>query len=721
VTGGSGAGWRRRLIALAIAAASIGAAAGSTGGALAQAGGATPASGQVGPASGSKANWTFDPILGAGSGGTPIEVVCLPGQCSKFDLNIVLPQPDITFYQSYIATLTYTCSWAQPVPTDVDCFAFSPSGAEAAGPGRPDDTAGTSSETISITDPVSGHWSLRADEAAGVAASVTGVARLTYAPAPHPPVRTVLSDEQRFTNYDFDTSYQTRDALQRPNAGEPSLGVDWATGKAMYMAGNQVTQLTYNSALPPVPAPKDVTPANSQVNEDAILFTDRQTNRTWALGLLLAGSYIAFSDDDGGTWTPSVAFAPPAFPDHETLGSGPYHDPAPSHSYPHAVYYCAQTIVQDAYCGRSDDGGMTFTGLVPATPLWGSSGCSSIHGHVRIGPTGIVYVPNGGCKDSNGIGRVGVAVSADNGGSFAVSVVPDSSPSTSDPSVMEGPDGLVYLGYQAANGHPMIAVGTHDATGKITWRPSIDAGQFQDPGETEDGLAFGVQNTEFAEVVTGDPGRAAFAFLGTGRPGAYQSGDFQGTWYLFVSYTFDGGKSWHTVNATPNDPVQRGCVWNGGLVNACRNMLDFNDIGIDKQGHVYVAYTDGCTGLQQPGSYNCDTTAGIHGWNNVYSGQNPATGCGPSEGGNVLSTSTCSFARLSSIVRQVCGRGLIAAYDPGFHEDPRCTLATSTTSSTGGTTPNTGRTPPALAPWSGLVVVGGLGVAIAVARRRRTA
>jgi hypothetical protein len=50
--------------------------------------------------------------------------------------------------------------------------------------------------------------------------------------------------------------------------------------------------------------------------------------------------------------------------------------------------------------------------------------------------------------------------------------------------------------------------------------------------------------------------------------------------------------------------VQRGCIWMEGLsnknlveTNTCddqRNMLDFNDITVDGQGRVLVAYTDGC-------------------------------------------------------------------------------------------------------------------------------
>jgi hypothetical protein len=698
------------------------------------AGSSSPSSGTLGPTPG-QLTTTFDPVVGADAGGTVSSVNCTPGLCSQYALTVKLAQPDKDYYQGHQARLTFHCAWDAPVNDDIDCELFSPSGGQT-GPGHPDTSdSGPNFEDVIVNNPESGAWTVVVEGAQTVVpTTVTGTLTLTTSANSIPPAHIAQAGDPHFVNFDFtdpspNSSYQQgKDALGRPDAGEPSIGIDPATGKVMYMAGNQVTQITYDNSRPPVPTPTDVTPSNSQVNEDAILFTDRETHRTWALGLLLAGSYLAYSDDDGATWTPSVAFSPPAMPDHETLGSGPYHGTPPSSAtYPHAVYYCAQTIVQDAYCGRSDDGGMTFS--APATPLWNGA-CSPIHGHVRVGPTGIVYVPNGSCTDANGVARSGVAVSVDNGASFKVSMPPDSSPGTSDPSVMEGPDGTVYLGYQASNGHPMMATATHDADGTLHWRPSVDVGQMQDAGETEDGLPYGVQNTEFAEVITGDPGRAAFAFLGTGKQGGYQEGAFDGVWYLFISYTFDGGRHWRTINATPHDPVQRGCVWNGGLVNACRNMLDFNDIGIDKQGRVYVAYTDGCTTTSD---YSCDNTPGAHGWNNLTSGDQ--SGCQPSElTSTITSTSTCTFARVSAIVRQVCGRGLIATYDPGFNDSPACgtTAAVSTRTLSGGgaasstgsgvqgtsatALPNTGSAPG----WPyGMTVAGVVCLGLAAARRRR--
>ena len=58
---------------------------------------------------------------------------------------------------------------------------------------------------------------------------------------------------------------------------------------------------------------------------------------------------------------------------------------------------------------------------------------------------------------------------------------------------------------------------------------------------------------------------------------------------------------------TPNDPVQRGCIWTGGGANICRNLLDFFDVTMDKQGRVQVGYDDGCAG-------SCAQSAAIADW-----------------------------------------------------------------------------------------------------------
>src|SRR5437868_683342 len=124
------------------------------------------------------------------------------------------------------------------------------------------------------------------------------------------------------------------DVIGRENAAEPSVGTDWKTGAAMYMAGTQVSKITFDAAGHATW--KDVTPLKETVvNEDAILFTDHAraaaatTNRTFITGLLVATSNADYSDNDGTAWVPATVPVPHS-PDHESVGAGPYALPKPA-------------------------------------------------------------------------------------------------------------------------------------------------------------------------------------------------------------------------------------------------------------------------------------------------------------------------------------------------------------------------------------------------------
>jgi len=415
------------------------------------------------------------------------------------------------------------------------------------------------------------------------------------------------------------------------------VGVDWKTGEAFIEAGNHTLRVTFNDGADPATAFwEDKRSPFAKVSLDPIMFVDDGhfggPNRLFSSQLNLVTSELSFTDDDGNNWTPTQGSGQPAGVDHQTVGAGPYASPAPltPTGYPHGAYYCSQDIAT-AFCSRSDDGGLTFGAGVPIYTFTSVNGvdlpvapgsCGGLHGHVRVSPDGTVYVPNEKCMDANGVSRPGVAVSTDNGLSWTVRTVADGkgvSPG-SDPSVAAGSNNTIYFGYVNSDGHAKIAVSRDRG---LSWSKSKDAG-----------TPFGIQNAEFAEVIAGDDNRAAFAFLGTQTAGDTQSSEFQGVWHLYIAFTYNSGRTWTTVDATPTDPVQRGCIWNQGGSNPCRNLLDFNDITVDKFGRVLVGYADGCTG-----SCASDPT------------QNASTG--PASAQDALAT----------IARQVGGRGLFAAFD----------------------------------------------------------
>ena len=428
--------------------------------------------------------------------------------------------------------------------------------------------------------------------------------------------------------------------------GEPSIGVDPRSDAAMYQAGLYTVRATFNDSTQPAKATfSDVSfPVSDTVSEDAILAVDRNTGRTFVSQLLLACSAGAVSDNDGTTWTPAPkACQTPAAIDHETIGAGPFAAPLPAGVvYPDAAYYCSQNV-GEAECALSLDGGLTYGA---ASVMWNSSQCFGLHGHVKVAPNdGTVYVPDKACGApeclivTNTAGpncHPGFAVSTNNGTTWTVHTINDGHFryfTTGDPSIGIGSAGTMYFGYNDRNGHPKIAVCSHRGT---ACGPSVDVG-----------TAFHIENTEMPTVVAGDDNRAAFAFLGSTTPGDDQENSFVGTWNVYVAVTYNGGKTWTTTDATPNAPVQRGCIeFNSSCPHARgsddqRNLLDFNDLTIDREGHILVAYTDGCQQDPTPaaGHGPCATDA------TRLSGLNPEIE-GP------------------AILRQSCGLGLYAKYDP---------------------------------------------------------
>ena len=344
---------------------------------------------------------------------------------------------------------------------------------------------------------------------------------------------------------------------------------------------------------------------------DAIGFTDHFTTaalgtsyppphtpgRTF-LGELTAGdSNMSFTDDDGATHIQTQGGGVPQGPDHETVGGGPYNPnstppPPPNAVYANAIYYCTQNIAPEAECSRSDDGGLTFG---PGIPIYQNpQACAgSIHGHVKVARDGTVYVPNYSCTLPSG--NQGVAVSTDNGLTWTErNVTGSGSPKAGlvDPSVGIGlndvgkPNGQVpntiYFGYNDSDGTAKIAV-SHDRG--ITWSPPQDVG-----------APFCVVNSTFPVVVAGDDNRAAFGFLGTTTAGNSSTDpNFLGVWHLYIATTYDGGNSWATIDATPDDPVQVGPVCNGGtFCSTPRNLLDFNGFDVDSQGRGLLSFADGC-------------------------------------------------------------------------------------------------------------------------------
>ncbi len=435
-------------------------------------------------------------------------------------------------------------------------------------------------DTFDPTDPTvgTGVFVVRTVYYAATAADqYTGLIKVV--PAPPRPLPAVQASGQppRFQN--FNPSRQQMDAGLGLDAAEPSIGVSWLTGNVFFQSGLQTLRVRFNDSCPSSPAAtwEDRSSAQTaQISFDPILYTDSQTGRTIVSQLLFptTTSAMAVSADEGETWLPSQGAGIASGIDHQTVGGGPFHAPVPSGAvYNNAVYYCSQDLVMAA-CALSLDGGITYGAAVP---IYALTDCGGLHGHVKVAPDGTVYVPNKGCGEQQA-----VIVSENNGLTWETRKIPNTLESDSDPSVAIGKDGRLYVGLAHADKTAVVAVS--DDKG-LTWESLTDVG-----------LSHDIKNLAFPAMVAGDNNRAAMIYLGTTEPGDLQSRDFKGTWYAFISTTYDGGATWHTVNATPNDPVQRGAIWLQGGGEITRNLLDFNDATVDAEGRILFGYADGCVG-----------------------------------------------------------------------------------------------------------------------------
>jgi len=424
------------------------------------------------------------------------------------------------------------------------------------------------------------------------------------------------------------------------SAGEFNIGFNPHTGRIMTMNTGPIWRLTPPEVVDPSKPEccealwEDRSAPTTNTGLDPILWTDQKSGRTFASNSTAgANAVYAYSDNDGDLWVPIGAGPPNGGADHETIGTGPLPASLSLLTTPlnhgQNTLYCSQDIVGPAMCQQSIDLGTTWGPGVPAYTGDGPDGCGGLHGHVHIAPNGTAWLPVSQCN-----GRQGGVTSKDGGATWTEFVLPQSVSQAqgADPSIAVDADSTAYFCYvsnqpvaagQPSEGHVHVAV-SHD--GGLTWVNDYDIG-----------ASHGIKNGAETEAVGGSSGRAACGFLGTNVAGDYQAPSFPGNWYAFIATTYDGGATWTTVNATPNDPVQRASgIWQQGGSHVNRNLLDFNEITVDDKGRVLYGYSDGCV-----------TAVCIAG------------------------TAPNDFTAFMRVARQSGGKGLLAGLDPVEPASPK--------------------------------------------------
>jgi len=400
----------------------------------------------------------------------------------------------------------------------------------------------------------------------------------------------------------YQNFYAPAGSSAETSAGEFNIGFNPRSGRIMTMNIGPIWRLTPPERLSPANPEccealwEDKTNLTTITGLDPILFTDQKTGRTFASNSTVgANAVYGYSDNDGDLWVPLAASPVSGGTDHETIGSGPYPPSlnalSNSVNQGEAVYYCSQSFpLGPATCQRSDTLGASYGPGVLAYEGNGITQCHGLHGHVHVAPDGTVWLPVNQCG-----GQQGGAFSTDGGVTWHEFIVPNSISQAegADPSIAIDSNSTIYYAYvnnqpvpagSLPEGHARVAVGHGNADNTITWTSDFDIG-----------ASHGIKNAAEIEAVGGSSGRAAVGFPGTDIGGDYQATGFGGKWYAFIATTYNTGQSWVTVNATPNDPVQSMTgIWQQGGSHQDRNLLDFNEITVDKVGRVLYGYSDGC-------------------------------------------------------------------------------------------------------------------------------
>ena len=333
---------------------------------------------------------------------------------------------------------------------------------------------------------------------------------------------------------------------------------------------------------------------------DPYIYVDPRTDRIFTIDLTVACAYLSFSDDHGKSWTTNPLACGRPVNDHQTLFAGKP-TVSPSTIYDSVVYYCWNDVGSSS-CGKSIDGGITFTptgspaftGVDPETSNQdGADLCGGLHGHGYAGQDGTIYIPKGHC------GQPWLAMSKDEGATWTRVQVAKIGAEGHEASVATDKQGNIYYTWVARNRLPYLVVSKNGGT---SWSRPMMVGP---PGLKEANLP---------SLDVGDPGKVAISYMGS-ENSPFRLGK-------------DGGGECTAVNTCGDEDAYAKTTWNGyttisanvldknpifysGTVNnkkdplirdtcgpgRCRAVFDFIDVVIGPDGTAWSAWVDGCISI----------------------------------------------------------------------------------------------------------------------------
>jgi hypothetical protein len=558
---------------------------------------AVPASGTVGPRQ-ATASWqgqSYDAAAVADP------TACPPARldpnsavCDHFSLTVDAAP---SFWDKRVGGAVVTITWPS-ADDDFDLYVFDAAGNQAASSA----TGGTTSERILIPA-ASGTYQVLVDPFLVTSSSYAGTATfVAQKPAKvqgggpaayHGTLVSGANPDQAPQNTALPLASKDALVLQAHQVGhdaaEPTIGVD-PTGAVFYAAaafdsvGGTAKTTVLRSAdggqTWQAVSPRVADTEQHPTSLDPYIDVD-PTGRVFDIDLLLAGSELSFSDDQGANWT-TTALTVAGANDHQTLAAGPPPVGNPllrslDPRFPKLVYYCVNQVA-DSWCARSLDGGLAFTQT--ATPAFlgedpAAGGlCGGLHGHLASDPDGRIFLPKDHC------GFPWVAASQNGGDTWTRTQVSSNiGEAAVDPAVAADSAGNLYVVWWDDKHHlPYLSVsGDHDSTWST---PRMIAPP-------------GVHEVNFPTITAGDAGRIAITFPGTTVDNPQDPTRPWNSYVVVSSNALDPDPLFlSNIANDPDDPVHR-----GDCLGRCAGMFDFLDIQASPtDGTAWASAVDTCTG-----------------------------------------------------------------------------------------------------------------------------
>ncbi|MBJ7609164.1 MAG: hypothetical protein JF887_06995 [Candidatus Dormibacteraeota bacterium] len=390
-------------------------------------------------------------------------------------------------------------------------------------------------------------------------------------------------------------------------AGEPTIGINkkgtvFIPGDTFDSTGGALARNIELKTTDHGVTFKDISPNVAGVNThpvtlDTITYVDKTYGRLFTLDTTAAaGSLLSFSDDEGATYTTTMALAA-GVNDHQTVVTGVVPPGSPlitlDPKFPKLVYYCVNTVAAVS-CSRSLDGGVSFIQMNSPFPLHIAQSlplsglCSSLVGHMVTDPAGNLYVPSA-FNEIAGCGQPQVAVSHDAGNTWTQAFV---NTNINDPynnvGLASDTAGNIYSIWQDDKHNlPYMSVSRNQGA---QWSTPV---MVAPPG---------VRVSNFPAIDAGDPGRVAISFPGSADALA-NTDNTKAPWQYYVAFSNDAlAPSPHFVSQVTqiaNGPGTTTTTMHRGACNGrCGGLFDFLDVKVAPTagGPGWAALSDDCTG-----------------------------------------------------------------------------------------------------------------------------